>query len=107
MLQVIAILTGVLAVLTLGALGGPASAETAAPCHAAMEALHGAAPADAPAPVQKPTAAMGCCVACVSAPALPARAPDAAPVPPADHAPFSRLLPDGRSPAPEPGPPRA
>ena len=101
-LRTLSLLLGALAVLTLGALAAPApaSAETA-PCHSMT---HGEAPAPSP---DKPMKAMGCCLACVAAPLPqpPVRAAVRAPAP--DRTPRLTMLPAGRSPAPEPGPPRA
>lgn len=100
--RTLSMLFGALAVLWLGALSGPApAAAEPAPCHAMS---HGEAPAPSP---DKPIKAMGCCVACVAAPLPqpPVRAAARALAP--DRTPRLTALPVGRTPAPEPGPPRA
>jgi hypothetical protein len=100
MLRTLSILLGAFAVLWLGALAAPASAEPA-PCHSMSSQ-------EAPAPSRdKPMKAMSCCVVCVTAPLPqpPVRAAFHAPA--SDRTPLLTALPAGRSPAPEPGPPRA
>lgn len=104
LIRTLSMLLGALAVLWLGAVSGPAPAQAATPpCHE-MTMDHGA-PADAPSP-DKPMKTMGCCVACVATPMPqpPVRAAVRAPAPVLAIGP--QTLPVGRSPAPEPGPPR-
>jgi|SRR5215217_2120743 len=99
-LRTLTLLLGALAVLTLGALSGPASADAPMPsCHE-MEHRQ-----DAPAP-DKPMKTMGCCVACVTAvaPEPPIRGGASLPSPSRIAARF--LMPVGESLSPEPHPPR-
>ena len=103
LIRTLSMLLGALAVLWLGAVSAPAPVEAATPpCHE-IAVDHGA-PADAPSP-DKPMKTMSCCVACVAAPLPqpPIRASVRAPAPAVDP----QTLPVGRTPAPEPGPPRA
>lgn len=96
-------LFGALAVLMTGVL--PTAAASAPPCHETA-AHHGGAETPAPHP-DKPLKAMNCCVACVAAPALPT--PDARRVAPR-RSPAARspaVLQTGRTPSPEPHPPRS
>lgn len=91
------LLLGALAVLALGA--APAVAEAPPPCHGTSH--------EAPATPDKPVKAMSCCAACVAAPLPqpPIRVSVRAPAPASAVGP--QTLPVGRTPAPEPGPPRA
>lgn len=96
-----------LCVFALAALGGPmttsaaAQGETSPPCHEAP-----ASPAHSADPVGKATlGVMSCCIACapLAVPELPTPpAPTEAP----PFMPIRTLDVDGRTPAPEPGPPR-
>ena len=101
--QALMMLFGALAVLMTGVL--PAVAASAPPCHE-TSAHHGGGETPAPQP-DKPLKAMNCCVACVAAPALPT--PEASRVAP-PRAPAVRspaVLQTGRTPSPEPHPPRS
>ena len=101
--RTLSMLLGALAVLWLGATPISAVSAEAPSCHE-MSMDHGA-PAEAPSP-DKPMKAMGCCVACVAAPLPqpPVRAALRAPTPTLAIGP--QTLPVGRTPTPEPGPPR-
>lgn len=96
-------LFGALAVLMTGVL--PTAAASAPPCHETA-AHHGGSETPAPRP-DKPPKAMNCCVACVAVPALPT--PDAGRVA-SSRATAVRtpaILQTGRTPSPEPHPPRS
>ncbi|GAA0654923.1 hypothetical protein [Brevundimonas lenta] len=103
-LRTFILLLGALAVLILGALATPGSAEASAPpCH---EMSHGQPADEAPSSPDKPVKPMGCCVACVAtvAPEPPMRAALALPAPPRSAA--LPPMPVGQTLSPEPGPPR-
>lgn len=101
-LNAILMLLGALSVLMLGA--APATAEAPPPCHE----MTGRSGPDMPQPTPDDAMmAMGCCIACVTAPDLtpPVRGRIAAPPSPPVAPRLS--LPAGLSPAPEHGPPKA
>lgn len=105
LIRTLSMLLGALAVLWLGAVPMPAVSDEAPPCHE-MTMKHGA-PADAPArSPDKPMKVMGCCVACVAVPLPqpPVRTAVRTPAPVLTVGP--QALPVGRTPTPEPGPPR-
>lgn len=104
------VLFSVVALLVLGASGAWASAEPM-PCHETGPAMITDADSGAPvnAPAQSPAKAMvmACCVACVAPPvAVPGPSPSVE-TPPLAVQPSLSDLPTGRSPSPEPGPPKA
>lgn len=101
-LNAILMLLGALSVLMLGA--APAAADAAPPsCHE-TPTHHG--PDTSQTTTDGVMMAMGCCIACVTAPDLepPVRGRIAAPSPLPAASPLA--LPTGLSPAPEHGPPR-
>ncbi|CAN5171353.1 hypothetical protein BH09PSE1_BH09PSE1_13970 [soil metagenome] len=114
-LSFIIALFGVVALLTLGTGGAWAGTGTAAPmsCHDRGPAhdgmaLTGEAPTPADAPVHAPAKApmmMACCVACVT-PSQPPAPVAVAIAHPRPVQPALAALPGGRSPSPEPGPPK-
>lgn len=103
LLRTLLLLLGALGVLLLGAVA-PATASTEPPpCHE----MAGMAP-DAPASSSdKPMKSMACCVACIAAPAIvpPVGAGVSSRTTPPQ--PALRVLPTGRRPSPDTGPPKA
>jgi len=99
-------LLSVLALLMLGAGGASASVEPM-PCHEMGSAMKADAPAEAPAKAPGKAMVMACCVACVAPPLVQPRPAAAVRTPPLAVQPARLTLPTGRSPAPEPGPPKA
>ena len=102
MLRAMVLMLGVLAVLALGGLGAPVTANDSAPppCHET--------PVD-PAGDHDPakgSPVMACCIACVTAP-TPAPAREAVILHDALPSPSSALERTGRDLTPDPGPPRA
>ena len=93
------------AVLGLGSVSASAGAKDTQPaCHADTLPAGHSLPAQ---PADDATPAMGCCIACVAVPGLPPVArSQVVSVAPSPQSPVL-ILPTGRSPAPEPGPPRA
>ncbi|WP_421728934.1 hypothetical protein [Brevundimonas sp.] len=98
-------LFSVMAVLMLGASGAWASERTPMACHESVSAMAGH---DNPAPKTPAKAmVMACCIACVT-PAIIQPPASRVVAPSLDLGQPARLtLPLGRSPAPEPGPPKA
>lgn len=96
-------LLGALGVLLLGAVA-PALADSAPPpCHEMAAPEQGDT---APRP-DKPMKSMGCCVACIAAPAITPPDRSGVAMRPVSLAPASSALPVGRRLTPETGPPRA
>ncbi len=103
LVRTLLLLLGALGVLLLGAVSPAMAATEAPPCHD-MAGMTSGAPASTP---DKPMKSMACCVACIAAPAIvpPVRTGvTARPTPPQ---PALRVLPTGRSPSPDTGPPKA
>ena len=98
-------LFSVMAVLMLGASGAWATERTPMACHESVSAMAGH---DNPAPKTPAKAmVMACCIACVT-PAVIQPPASRVVAPSLDLGQPARLtLPLGRSPAPEPGPPKA
>ena len=106
-LSVLCSLFAVVALLMLGAGGAWASASQPMACHetgGAAATSHAPAGSPVKAPV-KPAMIMGCCVACVT-PALPAAPVRVSARHERPGASSLIALPNGRSPSPEPGPPK-
>ena len=99
-------LLSVLALLMLGAGGASASVEPM-PCHEMGSAMKADAPAEAPAKAPGKAMVMACCVACVAPPLLQPRPAAVVRTAPPVVQPARLTLPAGRSPSPEPGPPKA
>jgi len=99
-------LFSVVALLMLGAGGAWASAEPM-PCHEMGAAIDADGPAEAPAKAPGKAMVMACCVACVAPPLVQPRPAAAVRTAPLAVQPARLTLPAGRSPSPEPGPPKA
>ena len=99
-------LFSVVALLMLGAGGAWASAEPM-PCHEMGAAIDADGPAEAPAKAPGKAMVMACCVACVAPPLVQPRPAAAVCTAPLAVQPARLSLPTGRSPSPEPGPPKA
>lgn len=103
MARTLLMLLGALGVLLLGAVSPSMASTEAAPCHE-MAGMASDPPASAP---ERPTKTMGCCVACIAAPAIVPPVRNNSAVRPASPRPVLRVLPTGRRTLPETGPPRA
>lgn len=106
MVNALLMVLGALAVLALGTLATPGLSATASPhCQTLSNTAPAHGPASVPAP-GKAVATMSCCVTCTTASALspPLPAPPARSGPP--PVPGLLVLPVGRTPSPEHGPPR-
>lgn len=97
------LLLGALGVLLLGAVAPAIASNEPPPCHE-MAGMTSDAPASTP---DKPMKSMACCVACIAAPAItpPVRAGVASRA--TRPQPTLRVLPTGRRPSPDTGPPKA
>lgn len=101
-------LFSVVALLMLGAGGAWASAAPMS-CHETGATMNVEDGAPAPTPAKAPAKAMvmACCVACVAPPLVQPRPAAALRAAPLAVQPARLTLPVGRSPSPEPGPPKA
>ncbi len=97
------LLLGALGVLLLGAVSPTTASTEPAPCHE-MAGKTSDTPARSP---ERPMKSMACCVACIAAPAIvpPMRSTVASR--PGMPQPAVRILPTGRRPSPDTGPPKA
>lgn len=96
-------LLGALGVLLLGAVSPVAASTDAPPCHE-MAGRTSDAPASKP---ERPMKSMACCVACIAAPAITPPVRTGVAARPVRPRPVLRILPAGRRPSPDTGPPKA
>lgn len=96
-------LLGALGVLLLGAVSPVAASTAGPPCHE-MAGMTSDAPASRP---ERPMKSMACCVACIAAPGIVSPVGAGVMARPTLPQPNLRVLPTGRRPSPDTGPPKA
>lgn len=97
------LLLGALGVLLLGAVSPAAASTETPPCHE-MTGMTSDAPTSTP---DKPMKSMACCVACIAAQAIIPPIRTGITTRPSLPQPTLRVLPTGRRPSPDTGPPKA
>ncbi|WP_428149304.1 hypothetical protein [Brevundimonas sp.] len=97
------LLLGAFGVLLLGAVSPAAASTETPPCHD-MAGMTSDAPASSP---ERPMKSMACCVACIAAPTIVPPLRTGMGARPTLPQPALRVLPTGRRPSPDTGPPRA
>lgn len=103
LVRTLLLLLGALGVLLLGAVSPVAASTASPPCHE-MAGMTSEAPASTP---DKPMKSMACCVACVAAPAIVPPVRTGLTTRATPPLPILRVLPTGRRPSPDTGPPKA
>jgi hypothetical protein len=102
LVRTLLLLLGALGVLLLGAVSPSMAASEPPPCHeTAGAASH--APTSTP---DRPMKSMACCVACIAAPAVVPPVRTGVTIRPTPPQPALRVLPTGRRPSPDTGPPK-
>jgi hypothetical protein len=103
LLRTLLLLLGAFGVLLLGAVSPSMAATETPPCHE----MAGMASKDPTPSPNKPMKSMACCVACIAAPAIVPPGGAGVSARPTTPQPTLRILPTGRRPSPETGPPKA